>query len=1109
MPEIMTSKLLPPYAGTSLIERPRLLELLSQAQKRKAAILAAPAGYGKTVLMVQLTATINKPLVWYQLDDYDNDPAVFMQYLVAGIQQHYPDFGKEVTPLVAQGSMAARLRLLVTAVVNGLEKQASRGVVIALDDYHVITDPVIHSFIQELLHHLPASVQIVIASRTAPPLLLSRLNLLGEVCAVGPEELRFTRQEIGVFLSRSRGEIADESIETLERKTAGWPTALRLLGNSSSTVADFQTNHGTQKIYDYLAAEVFGRNPEKVRAFLLGTSVLEEITPVFCDLLLERMDSREMLEFLEKQQLFLIPLAGRRQAYRYHDLFREFLQDRLGPERQALLRRAGLLARQAGELESAVEYLTAAGANEETLDVIKEAGNQAFDNGQWQTVARWLAPLSVEALAADPWLALYKAKVEVYRGRLDEAESWVNEASALFTVSGEQAGLAESKLLQARIMRCWGHYANSLELLEQTMQQMSGEEIARRFDLTMEKSLCLLINGQLNEAEAVLTAALAAAKLRNDNYVMAHLLEGLANVYGVQGKYSQSLRIYQKAAEISPKQVLPSYYMADFISFIYLDWGEWERALDYAKRNVAIKENFGLTEALPSAYHQLATVYSSRGELELAEKYFTRAISLLQENNGERFHLAISLIHQADCLSRQGRCIEARIKAEEALTEARPQSGIALAVCRAMAAVIFFQIRDTREGKELLAAATKDFERMGLRRGRGFVYSFHALLYCNEGNIVAAREWAEKAFSELAGFNCQQIFLDHYTMLQPVLKLGLENGYEVSFVQRVLVRLGEQALEPLACLAGHADPEVRRRTIAPLTEIGGPQAEDAIRCLAEDADREVRQMARLAAQRLGILVVAENPLEAAPTPLQIVTFGLFRVYLGATGEGVANWRTAKTRDLLAYFCHHREPVCKEEILEDLWPDLDLESATGIFHTTLYYLRQFLDKAGCREAILYGGRRYQLRPGSFSSDRQQFEELVAAGLRSAPDPETAAGRLEKAVNLYCGHYLGDMDYLWPIPDQEKLKHACIEARMRLAGYYLEVPDFTRAINHLQTVEEYNPFDEEVHGLLMTAYARQGNRPAVKKQYQKLEAVLKDELGLSPSRAIRDLCRKLME
>jgi two-component SAPR family response regulator len=119
------------------------------------------------------------------------------------------------------------------------------------------------------------------------------------------------------------------------------------------------------------------------------------------------------------------------------------------------------------------------------------------------------------------------------------------------------------------------------------------------------------------------------------------------------------------------------------------------------------------------------------------------------------------------------------------------------------------------------------------------------------------------------------------------------------------------------------------------------------------------------------------------------------------------------------------------------------------------------------------------------------------------------RLEQAVSLYRGHYLADLDYPWLIPDQEKLKHACIAARLRLAGYYLEAPDYARAIAHLQTAEEYSPFDEEVHGLLMTAYARQGNRPAAKRQYQKLAAVLKSELGLSPSPAIRELCRKLVE
>ena len=557
------------------------------------------------------------------------------------------------------------------------------------------------------------------------------------------------RQEIGVFLAHSRGATAAEAIEAVERKTAGWPAALGLLENSSATVADFLTDQGTQKIYDYLAVEIFDRQPETVRAFLCGTSVLEEITPAFCDRLLERTDSRAMLDFLANQQLFLIPLAGRREAYRYHDLLREFLRDRLGPERPALLQRAGLLARQAGELESAVEYLTAAGAYDELPAVIKEAGDKAFGRGQWQTVARWLEPLPAAALAADPWLALYKTKVELYRGRLDEAEYWLTRAAECSGQDRPQAVWTEGSALKARILRCRGHYLDSLELLDQITQQLSEEKFTQRFDLPLEKSLCLLMSGQLDKAEAELTAAIASAELSGDHYGIAHLLEGLGNIYCAQGKYPQSLQTFQKAVEISPERILPSYYMQDGIAFIYYDWGEWERAFEYAKRNVAIKENFGLTEVLPSAYVQLAIIYSGRNEWEPAEKYFNLAIGLLRRNNGESFYLALNLVYLADCLCLQGRWTEARIKAEEALAEVRPQDGLALAMCRAMAAMIFFHTGDVGGGRDLLAAATRDCERMGLKRGCGFVYTYQALLCVYEGNRAAAREWAEKAFCRI------------------------------------------------------------------------------------------------------------------------------------------------------------------------------------------------------------------------------------------------------------------------------------------------------------------------------------------------------------------------
>lgn len=1106
MPELLSSKLSPPYAGTTLIERPRLVNLIARGETRKATLLTAPAGYGKTALMRQLAAHIGKPLVWYQLDEYDNDPALFLQYLVAGIQRHIPGFGAEILHLIAQGDIATRQRLLVIALVNSLAEQASSGMVIALDDYHLIHNPLINNFVLSLLNSLPAGVHVIIATRTALPFSICRLSLQGLITSFDMEALRFSRQEIAAFLSINCPGISEKAIEMLEHKTNGWPIALGLAGESPFTLNGFLVGKDTQKVYDFLATEVFDRQPQAIQEFLLATGVLEVMTPTFCDRLLARTDSDQVLNYLKEQQLFLIPLAGQQKAYRYHHLFRDFLQNRLGNKRQALQKRAGELAREAGEPDQAIEYFMAAGSHADVLSLIKEASPGLFRRGCWQTVARWLKPLT-KHIPADPWLCLFQAKIEAHRGLLDEAEMWAMQAATQFAENNEEEGLKETRLLQARILRGRGRHADSLNLLEQISPQAANVHNDCRFDLAMEKSLSLFFTGNFDEAEKVLSTSYAAAQQNGDTYAVVYALEGLGNIYYVQGNYSKALQAYRRAADLLPERVVPSFYMQDNIPAILQDWGELEQAMEHAKRSVAVRETFGFTEALPSAYAQLASLYTDRSEWELAEKYYNQAILLIREHNGDRFFLALNLVLLAQCLGLQNRWIEARVKAEEALSEARRLSGMALLVCQVVSSPIFAKTGSIREAKEMGLTAINQLEQIGFKKALCYGYTFQAWLYLAQGEMGPAREYTRKSLQLAAKLNDVQTFLTHHATLYPVLKLGLVEGIEVTFIQRILIRLGERALPLLLELADHQEAIVRLQAIAPLIEIGGTQAKNAVRSLLSDTDSEVRQAAWLATPRLDITTNLGDYSATTGKCLHFVTLGIFRLFKQGTEVSDLNWRTAKTRDLLAYLVHVEEPVSKERILEDLWPEDKPDNANAIFHTTLYYLRQFLDKIGYPNSILYSGKRYQLRPDFFSCDRQKFQNLLSAGLHKNIAPEESVIHLEEAVKLYNGDYLEQLDYLWLIPCQENLRRCYVKARISLAKYYLHIGEDAKAISHLQFAEDVDPLGEEIHTLLMTAYARQGNKPAIKTQYEKFKNLWHKELGLSPSPEIRDLFLKL--
>ncbi len=1120
MTPIMVTKLLPPRSSSELIERPRLLELFFLNQEVKLIVLAAPAGYGKTVATLQYVNTLGSPFVWYQLDRYDNDPAVFVQYLIAGIGRHFPGFGTETLQLVLQSNITSSLRLIVITLINELANLPEQDLTLILDDYHVIFTPEIHQFIQELLEYLPVGIRLVMLGRLSPPLNFSRYQVAGEMVLFDGATLRFTLPEAQEFIAKKQLAPAPEVVDSLMAKTDGWPAALKLLAASAITKDFVFQSKNAEYIYDYLADEVLDRQPEEIREFLLATAVLETITPEMADWLLERDDSRNILENLEKQQLFLTQLTGEGKAYRYHQLFRDFLLERLGSRQNSLMQRAGEIAAQNGDWDHAIEYLSAAGISQELIPLIIEAGRPAFRQGRWQTVERWLGMLTREVIAADEWLALFQARIGVNRGKLEEAEAWVGKSLTGFTSRQDPAGSAECRLLEARILRCLGRCREALELLEQVERTLTPEALKGRFDLPMEKMLILVVTGDFAAAEALLQSALATAGKGNDGRLIAHLLEGLGNIYYFQGQYAKSLQCYQQGAASSPEQILPSYYMQDNIATIYQDWGELDRAFEYAERSVALKEKYGLNEALPSAYVQLAAIWVDRGDLKKAEELYNRAIQLIRENKGERFYLKLNLVFLARCLGLQNRWLEARERVSEALRE-DIQSELVNAVCQSVGAMALIRTGDPEQGGRMLNEALTVLERISFPAALVWGYTDQAWYYWSINEIDSALEAIGKALNWAVRLNSLQHFITYFAMLRPVLTLALAHGIEPAFIQRMMVRLGKPSLDVLSDLAKHPAAETRRRIIGPLAEIGGDEAITILQTLGADRDAGVRQAAQAALEGYQSLisvkpvtgVTEQQPVrcsepgrDSAPL-LQIAMLGPVRINLERADITGVKWRFTKSRDLLLYLAQQGQPVGINRILEDLWPEIPLEKGLNLFYGALHWLRQVIQTDSRPELVTYRAKTCYLQPAVYTTDRRRFGALINEASAEGEVNEENAGLLEEAVALYWGEYLNQLDYPWVIPEREHLKRLYLESALRLSKFYLQNRAYLKAVKLLEPLADENPLREEIFGLLLSAYAGLGDKMAVIRQYQQLQAHLAEELGLAPAPEITKLYYEL--
>src|SRR5215208_4370166 len=448
---LVSTKLHPSQARPKMVARPRLIEALMRDPGRKLTLVSAPAGFGKTTLLNKWLKSCEEgesSVVWLSLDEGDNDPTRFLSYLVAALRRSVDEeFGEGVLAAL-RSPETPRLEALTGALINEMA-DLSGEIAIILDDYNLVDSESVRGIVSFLLEHLPENAYLVIASRVDPPLPLSRLRARGQITEIGAAELAFTQEEAVAFL---RGvmdlDLSTEEVATLEEATEGWIAGLQLAALSmrdrkdvSGFIETFSGSH--RDVLDFLAEEVLERQPQAVREFLLKTSILDSLTGPLCDALTDRTDGDEMLERLERENLFVVALDDERVWYRYHHLFAEFLRGRLkrdSPERVGELHlNASGWYEENGLVAEAVRHALSAGDHERAARLIERGTAQTWYRGEVVTLLGWLQKLPKEAMRHRPLLLVWYAAGLMLVGRLAGVESLLREAEGA-VAAGEGQG---------------------------------------------------------------------------------------------------------------------------------------------------------------------------------------------------------------------------------------------------------------------------------------------------------------------------------------------------------------------------------------------------------------------------------------------------------------------------------------------------------------------------------------------------------------------------------------------------------------------------------------------------------------------------------------------
>lgn len=602
--------------------------------------------------------------------------------------------------------------------------------------------------------------------------------------------------------------------------------------------------------------------------------------------------------------------------------------------------------------------------------------------------------------------------------------------------------------------------------------------------------------GEFHRAQAILEPLWEGARCRGDGQVA--LLMG-ETYYGL-GEYDQAQEWYRQAFSTDPGLELTGRHS---MPFILRDLGFLDRAEDLARRCVAACTGRDDQEALAYAKLQYAWLCADQGRFAeaRAEMCDAERIGLA---SGEPLIGLLAMLHRAGVASLAGNATEYRQIAEQAYTLLRGRSPWVEALAGFILAGVLFAWGDGETATRLMLRSLEVLTRLDSKFMVHMLLSIMAGAAWRDGRRDDARKLFDRSIALAGAQGYLYILVGERYLQLPLVVDALVRGVEIAHCQRALVHTGSRALPHLLAMAGNPDPAAREAALYPLAALGGDEAVAAIRRLAHDGRERVRDRALLALKSMGL---PESAPSADDTPaadgrVRVEVTLLGPITVSVDRHAVSGWRTAKSRDLLAFLLLGGDrPFTREQLAEALWPGGDPEASARTLHTVLHHLRRSLGP-GAEPLVAFVGGAYRLCRDDLALDvdLERFQ-------RQAATEDEAAWRA--AVALYRGDLLEGLDYPWCDAPRTRVRGLYLGTLRKLAALLERQSRWADAAEFFHLLVQADPLDEDGHVGLMTCYAAQGNRSAAMAQYRTLATLLDEELGLSPGRRAESLYQQLLE
>jgi LuxR family transcriptional regulator, maltose regulon positive regulatory protein len=800
---ILRTKLTPPPVRADRVHRPRLTERFSKSLEHPLTLLCAPAGYGKSTLLAEWVGSEARGAVafaWLSLDEDDNDPVRFLTYLISAFANASGIDADEMLSRL-HSPQPPPPKPILTALISRLEDFPGH-LALVLDDYHRITVQPIHEAMTYLLDHLPARIRLVITSREDPPFPLARFRGRGQLAEIRADDLRFTSEEAGQFLRHMLGaELSTNQLRDLEDRTEGWIAGLQLAAlamkgrhDIDQFISAFTGSH--RYILDYLTDEVLSQQPEPTRSFMLQTSVLDRLSGSLCEAVTGRSDGQLLLEQIERNNLFLIPLDEERYWFRYHQLFRDILKRHLQkaiPDSIAELhRRSSTWFEHNGWIGEAIDHALLGEDHDRAAALIERRFEHNFMLDGVLTFLRWMRALPDEILQAHPKLELDYAFTLTTMDAYTEAEHHLLQAEHRLSQSDPDSDSRYKKLIgfAAAIRMTLAFY---LEQEANTIIESALNALALLPETeTRWRTWCMVViacshyaaRGQMVEAERWFEQTLDLIGKSVHIRALEPALHHLIRLHVIQAQLHKAQETASKLLQDNTQAVYRGVAHLE-LSKLHYERNELDKALHHAMEGWESVKEYALIRLALEGYIILARLKHLQGAEAEARNLMQQAVKIVQENNLKQTFLPVSA-WQAWLWLVQGDVVAAERWAEKIEPTIYGDLNPAIEFEHMTLARVHITLGRVDDAQELLArllSAARD----GGRMGRVISLSIlQALAAKRQGNIHEALDALHNALTLAESEGYIRTFVDEGAPMRELLREAQARGISVPYVTRLL-----------------------------------------------------------------------------------------------------------------------------------------------------------------------------------------------------------------------------------------------------------------------------------------------------------------------------------